>query len=302
MVQIQAAFFSARRYSGSGLAMRVHPSITWALFARVISTNYVSARGASASSLVNGIVEANIRLFVGILLEDIELDLKESLETSLARTHGPSWWMSLPKHVQRSAQNRHRWTATQLGARRLVQFPGVHWLTMGDVLAVLAGLSRADWKLCLSAETARRSDFDRAIRRVKVFRDYIVAHPKPRTTSTAELLRLCATVQRTPEVLCPTEWKAATVLLKSLNTLPDAQRWAIHVEATGFASNPSGALKEWARNIASRNSGDAGGQAIPARFGSKWSQEVVKAAATYDGGGSVFWGNRSLSTASNPNA
>jgi hypothetical protein len=91
---------------------------------------------------------------------------------------------------------------------------------MGDALQILGDLSPDDWQRCLKAETRRRRDTDRALRKVKAYRDYHLAHPKPRRSTLKEQAQLCSTVLALPGLICPDEWAEVETLLLKVGTLP----------------------------------------------------------------------------------
>ena len=169
---------------------------------------------ARAPGLVAGITEAVIRLFVNLLVQQIELDLKICLVNQLRHHHGDRWWFSLPDSVQRLARARYEWSRKALGARRVVRFPEISWLTFGDILKTLDVMSPDDWRSCLHAETRRRRAFSTVARRVKTFRDYHIAHPKPRDVTTPEIAGLSAASRQLAVTLCPNEWAQACEIVR----------------------------------------------------------------------------------------
>ena len=188
---------------------RIHEAIKWGLAAVVIQGHYLPERQRKAVTLTSGMMEGVIRLFVNILLEEVELDLKHLLAKHLRRRHSGTWWFQLPQNVQRVARTRYEWSRATLGERRVFRFPDISWLTFGDTLKALDSMQDADWKKCLGAETKQKRTFIRLAKRVKSFRDYHIAHPKPREITTAEMIRLCETTRRLASGLCPREWEQA---------------------------------------------------------------------------------------------
>jgi hypothetical protein len=153
--------------------------------------------------------EGVIRLFVDLLVKQIELDLKRLLFTHLRRRHSDQWWSALPTSAQRLAKSRYEWSRETLGSRRVVSFPDIAWLTLGEVLKTLDSMTPPEWQRCLGAETRRPRLFGDTLIPVKGFRDYHIAHPKPRDPTTSEIAALCVAARRLPAPLCPLEWERA---------------------------------------------------------------------------------------------
>lgn len=187
--------------------LTIHVSVKWGLRGAVIEGHYLPERDWDLP--LAGFMEATIQLFVRVLIEEIELDLKQLLYTHLERREPTKWSSLLPRRVWELARMRYKWSRETLGEDGVIEFPSIHWLTFGNVLKTLNDLGPAEWQECLRAETRRRSQFRRAVEVVKGFRDYHVAHPKPGKVSDAELVALCRAARRLPLVLCPAEWKQA---------------------------------------------------------------------------------------------
>lgn len=134
------------------------------------SRAYLPERGSSGFGA--GMTEAVIRLLLNLLVEQIEIDLKECLVKHLRHHNGRLWWSKLPESVQRLARARYEWSREALGARRVIKFPDICWLTFGDTLKTLDVISPDDWRNCLRAETRGRRRFMTVARRFKAFRDY----------------------------------------------------------------------------------------------------------------------------------
>jgi hypothetical protein len=158
------------------------------------------------------------------LLRQIELSLKKSLSGYLKKRDGSCWWQALPERVQRSATARHRWTVLQIGRRRTGTAAQIKWLSFGDILKALRVLSSIDWQRCLKSETRRRSDLERKLLRVKGFRDYEVAHPKPKRMTNHQVRVLCAAIIALPGILCPAEWARVQALFSSVAKIPAAEQ------------------------------------------------------------------------------
>ena len=116
--------------------------------------------------------------------------------------------------MQQLARKRYEWSRGTLGRQRIVGFPNFCWLTFGDTLKSINALTPLEWKACLNAETRRRRSFDRVAKRVKGFRDYHIAHPKPRDLTTPEIVRLCNVTRGLAFELRPNEWKTVCLMLR----------------------------------------------------------------------------------------
>jgi hypothetical protein len=101
-----------------------HDAVSWALFARSIKANYLRQEeedGAeSRSPLLRGLNEGIRIVTVGELMRDIELTLKWRVTRFLKLEWGDSWWSHIPGPVRRRARSRRKWSAEQLGQRRVV--------------------------------------------------------------------------------------------------------------------------------------------------------------------------------------
>jgi len=84
---------------------RVHEAIRWGLAGAVIEGHYLPERGSSGFGA--GMTEASVRLFVNLLVEQIEIDLKECLVKHLRYHNDRLWWSKLPKSAQRLALARY---------------------------------------------------------------------------------------------------------------------------------------------------------------------------------------------------
>lgn len=194
---------------------RVHEAVQWGLAGAVIEGHWLPRRDASGLSLLAGLNEGMLRLFVNLLVEQIELDLKRMLSTHLRRVHSQLWWSKLPSSVRALARRRYEWSQEALGARRVLSFPDICWLTMGDTLKSLEALSLFEWQACLRAQTRRRRTFAAVARRVKAFRDYHIAHPKPRDATTPEITGLCRAARQLAVAIRPAEWRIACSFIRN---------------------------------------------------------------------------------------
>lgn len=192
---------------------RIHEAIRWGLEGAVIEGHYLPERQASGFGA--GMTEAVIRLFMNLLVQQIELDLKTCLVTHLRNHHGERWWFSLPDSVQHLAWARYEWSRKALGPRRVVRFPDISWLTFGNTLKTLDAMSPDEWRTCLHAETRRRRAFSMVARRIKAFRDYHIAHPKPRDVTTPEIRGLSVASRQLTVTLCPAEWAQACEIVRT---------------------------------------------------------------------------------------
>lgn len=247
IMQQNCSVITSQTPHGISPHMIPHEPVRWALHAWSVSKLYVphaatSRRANLALDADVSYAEGSLRLEVSLLLERIELDLKRLLRSYLNATRGPNWWHTLPVQVRRNAENRHRWTVVEIG--RVLPFPDIAWLSMGDTLKVMDSLPRDGWKLCLGTETCRQRQFSRCLLRVKLFRDYHVAHPKPHYPSSRRLLSLCSTVQKLPTISHPNEWALGCRLLLLIRQAPKQERKDLIWEAMGLGIR-SGSLSKW---------------------------------------------------------
>lgn len=271
--------------------MLLRDSVRWGLHAEVILENYIPyapQRRADLARLADvSWGEGSVRLVVSLLLERIELDLKRLISSFLLSSRGPGWWTTLPASVRRNAENRHRWTEAQLGPKRIGPFPDVAWLSMGDLGRVLDSLDRDAWRMCLHAETARRSQFSRTLSQIKTFRDYSVAHPKPKYPSNRQLSSLCAAVRRLPLILNPCEWEFGKDLLNEVQRLPEQERLDLIWEGMDL-SRRSGVFERWLANQQRRSLPFRPTWTVSRRR--QWLRDFLAYCAVLDPGGRTFFG------------
>jgi hypothetical protein len=277
------------------IAVHLHESIGWAFKAMVIAGEMLPKRGTNFTlgwdGIMNALNEGHLQISVTGLLEQVELGLKERLTAFLGKTRGPSWWATLSGRVRQSAAARHRWSTAQLGARAVTRYPDAAWLTMGDVILVLDSLPVEDWRACLDAESRQKSAFRRVFYRIKGFRDYYVAHPKPHRTSTESMLRLCLAVRRIPLILRPAEWQKATRLLDVIRSLPKEQRSSLHSEAGGGWTKRDPRVLEV--RVADLRIADPEGLTGGRRLSAKekaWRAALLRSCVSSDATGKVFFG------------
>ncbi len=135
--------------------MPIHDTLRWAFRATTVSVDVHYRPERPRSDVDTTATQAMVKWEVAFLLETIELDLKQRLEGFLKQRSGPTWWTTLPAAVQKKAALRYKWTATDVGRRRL-RYPDIMWLSFGDALVVLRELPGADWRACMAAERNRR--------------------------------------------------------------------------------------------------------------------------------------------------
>lgn len=218
--------------------MPVHASVKWGVSAAVVTDHWLQRRDLGRSRLIDGVAEGMLVLSVMELIERIEMDLKTFVSRYLRRTAGQFWWSSMPSAVVRSAEARHKWSAAALGHRHVARFPDVCWLTMGDVARVLRELDATSWRKCLNAEVDGQYAFNRELLRIKAFRDYYIAHPKPRKTTSASLRSLCASCCRMPRIICPSDWSQA------IEVLIERRNVDLVVARAAIADRPPHGLRE----------------------------------------------------------
>jgi len=258
----------------------------------VINDRYLPLRGVGDSSLVRGMTEGVLFINITTLVEQIELWLKQRIELSLCKANGKAWWSSLPPKVQRNSENRHRWATAQIGVRRAGPSQDIAWLSMGDVISVLASLSKNDWQSCLQAETYRKKEFERALYKVKAFRDNYLAHPKPREISKFEMATLARTVQRFPTILKPDEWNQAMNLLGKIKTLSPDGRMQLLSIAMSFNKHKSETLSKQVECPDLDEPPYCNHDRKLNRRTTNWRVHVIRICADYDSGGYVFFGRQ----------
>lgn len=188
--------------------MPVHEALSWGIHAALTEFKYLPVRNNSGlGKYVDGMNESMIRILQQEMLQHVELHLKTRVKAFYTKNLGGGWWTGLPERVRLQAARRHRWSAEVLGARRVVEFPNICWLTMGDLMKVFEDLSTPNWQACLGTTGRRRVAFANALRHIKAFRDYHVAHPKPRDITTSEIRLLCHATYRAVTALQPHDWQ-----------------------------------------------------------------------------------------------
>lgn len=274
--------------------MHLHESVAWGLHATSVSEHILPQRQMGRSSdlrfLTGAMTEVFLHFTVGTLLEEIELHLKTRLLRFMLSHRGPSWWTTLPSKVQNGAASRHKWSAAQLGKKRVFRYPDVAWFTMGDIATILDTLSPIDWRTCLDADTRRQREFRRKFYRIKSYRDYYVAHPKPSATSSAAIRRLCTAVQAIPEILRPSEWGAALRLIQQVRALPTSDREAVHQATLKYLSpDPKRLFTRMKRmQIPGAPPFDRGTNSTKSEV--RWRCEVMRCCASHDATGRLFFG------------
>jgi hypothetical protein len=263
-----------------------HEFIKWAIQARKIREYYLALRGDAASgTMVMNMTEAVVLVSVMELLRHVELSLKERLYKFLSRQHGGQWWHSLPAPVRQNCESRRKWTVAEIGSRRTLGSQNIAWLSMGDVMRVLKGLSANDWRQCLNAENSRKSEFHRTLRKVKSFRDYHIAHPKPRRSTNSELAALCRQIELLPGIFRPKEWASVNDLLGAVRALPPGERQAFHHLAIGYPERDKERLLAWLRSPFLTN-----GERPLDRARVLWRSRVIGWCGDTDPGGQTFFG------------
>lgn len=198
-----------------------HFSVQWALRTRIFPNRAVTQDPEISSGSVKGIAteleQVHLLFVVNELSREIELTLKKRLERALKKDLGEHWWEGLPRDVRKVAAWRYKLASRQRGSRMLAP-TNIAWLTLGDTLKVIASLDPDPWQQCLDAETKRRKAFDQTLSRVKHFRDYHLAHPKPHRWSLNELSHLGRSISRIPTEIVPREWEHAQHLIDVLSS------------------------------------------------------------------------------------
>lgn len=272
------------------MAPTPHESILWALEARHARLRYVPLRKHS-SLMLAGMNEAVLRFSILDCLETIELRLKERLERHLRAVSPGRWWEGLPRQVQSSAQQRHRWATRQIGRRRAGAAHSIVWLSMGDVIKALSTLGRAEWVKCLGAESSRPRAFARTLHRVKAFRDNRVAHPKPKPLSDHELVVLCRAVERIPAVLRPGEWRQTEDFLKRMRSLGSETGMELAVLGRHHSRQPE-ALRRWLACPEMDPPSVCRHSKRLRRADVRWRERIVCWCADIEAGGEVFFGRK----------
>lgn len=268
-----------------------HEVIHWAIQAKPLRTHVLRQRAeAKRDKFVWAITESHILVYFTQLLKQVELGLKARIRRFFRRLHGEDWWSHFPLGVQRAAERRRGWALQELGERRSPRPHDMSWLSFGDTMKVLAALSPKEWQTCLAAETRRRRQFERSFRRVKVFRDLQVAHPKPNQVSTSQIAGLCRSLERLPLILLPREWSRVTEFLNMVSRLPSAERQDLSFRASGFSGRSPIYLDRW---LACPNLARPGECSLCIHLGKrrmKWRREILEWCAAYDSGGYTYFG------------
>lgn len=270
--------------------MSPHETLYWGVIAHYVRVHYLPDRDVRPKRAHPGplmsLHEGVIRLSLASLLEEIELGLKVRLHRYLQRTHPMDWWSALPLPVQRSATARYRWSASQLGSGGLTGFPDIAWLTMGDTIKVLETLSVPQLRECLDAQSGRRTELFRTLRAIKAFRDYHVAHPKPKAASTAAIAKLCRNIEAIPRNIRPIEWQYLAQLWNSIGNLSADEQKLLLREAGPYASMPITFLDGWIDKF-TRQSRDSSSRFL---IDSGWTRMILKFCARLDASGNVYFG------------
>jgi len=246
----------------------------------------------NASSLLLGMLEGIRILFIGELLRDIELDLKRRVERYLRKTHADQWWAHIPRDARRNVVVRRRWSAHQLGDRRILAEHDISWLSMGDVLRVLAALSPSEWQHCLDSENRRRGEFHRTLHRVKAYRDYHLAHPKPRRATVKEQAQLCTAVMRLPLVIRPAEWSEVDEFLGKVATITPWSIDDIQADAWQYSELKSERVRRWLACPDLEPPELCGHMRRLDLHRVRWRQQILQQCINADPGGRVFFKDR----------
>lgn len=275
------------------IGLTPHDTVSWGLFALSIKARFLKEEEKHPlADLAQGVMEAMRLVMVSELMREIELTLKWRIERRLRLQWDQQWWNHLPQSVRRNVKSRRRWAANQLGDRRVLGEKDITWLSMGDVLQVLARFSASEWQSCLDSETRRRRDFERALRKVKAYRDYHLAHPKPRRTTLKEQAILCSTVASLPCVIRPQEWAEVERFLEKIAAVPSGQLSGLREDAWRYSKSKSERLDQWL----------ACPDLEPPEFCHhdkrlsqrcvRWRQRVLTLCEDYDPGGVIFFQSR----------
>ena len=194
--------------------MRLHRAVVWLLRAETLRRGLGDCHDLTADRFrwhwsagprgAWGVVW--IRYGVTNLVEDVELWLRERIETELRRRHAGGWWSAIPKDIQQRAARRHQLACTEFGARRAGTAQSGSWLSFGDTVKVLDGLDADSWTRCLEATIYCRRSFSRAIRKIKAFRDARIAHVQSGGPTAAEVAKLLGRVAKLCECLRPQDY------------------------------------------------------------------------------------------------
>ncbi len=272
------------------ISPKPHEAIRWGLQAWFTLEHYIPQRSDNPSVFAQSMAEVVIFISVFDMIKEIELTLKSRLEKYLRKTNGSTWWSLLPESVRRNAENRHRWAAGQLGARRVISRNNIAWLSMGDLLRSLNSLKRVEWQVCLDAENRRVKKFESVLRLVKSFRDCHLAHPKPRALSNSELNSLCVAVRTIPLIIRPEEWNRTLQLLMNVKALSPDDRREISSAAHKWDAKKRTELREWVACPELDNPERCTHERNSTTLESKWRECILTWCADLDAGGCVFFG------------
>jgi hypothetical protein len=193
--------------------MRLHHAVQWSLrvehtrrslahckdFARSFPWHWTAGPRGSAALIF-------VRLNVSTLLEDVELWLRGQVEAEFKKAHGSGWWAAIPKDVQGRVEYRHKLARAEFGARRAGIAHSARWLSFGDTLKVLDGLSRDSWVRCLDATAFCKQNFSRTARKVKAFRDGRIAHVQSGGPTITEVSKVLGHIEKLCQLLRPQDY------------------------------------------------------------------------------------------------
>lgn len=255
-----------------------------------INARLLPIRATEKSHFVYGINEVLLQYTVNTLLEQIELQLKDWIHDYLIGRHGDKWWDRLLPVVRHNAQSRYRWASSQIGVRRAGKPTNMIWLSMGDVIKVLASLNKTEWADCLRSEGHQQKEFSRSLRQVKLYRDFHFAHPKPRDISNHEIMLLCKAIECFPKILRPHEWNDVLYLLNKVKSLQPKDRELLASESSGYKKPKSQMLTRWLACPDLHLPDSCNHTQKLDRHLTKWREQIIKFCNDTDASRTVFFG------------
>lgn len=226
--------------------MKLHRTVLWSLRADTVRRSLEHCKPISANSFrwhwsagpsgSYGVVF--VRTGVSSLVEDIELWLRERIEGELKRAHGNSWWSAIPRDIRQRAEHRHRLACAEFGSRRAGAPHSATWLSFGDTLRILDGLSQEAWVHCLGATVQYERQFSRALRRIKAFRDARIAHLQSGGPTATDVSKVLVYIDKLCELLRPQDYLLSMAARKVLFSQQVSRHRALLFDLYETSSKP----------------------------------------------------------------
>jgi hypothetical protein len=212
--------------------MRLHKTVIWSIQAHEVRKDlhrcgdmdasefrwHWTAGGAAAYKV------ASIRHDVTNIIEQMELWLRTRVRMQLSSDHREGWWSAIPKDIRHRAERRHLVASEEFGKRRAGPAHSADWLSFGDLLKLVVGLSPESWRHCLDATVDRTPQVHRTFAGIKSFRDSRVAHLQSGGPTPAEIKRLLNLTDSLCELLRPQDYILSGSFRKLLSGIVGDQR------------------------------------------------------------------------------